>query len=220
MARYEGPNPIDLVFAELKAGGLVAPKRSLTRKRASWALDFGSDLVRCRINYNVMHADMDANLLRAALLHEEGHLTSAGTTKVWSKISLMGAIVFSVLVSASFASLGVYVTALLMVPLFFGTLNFSERMFRAARCREETKADLHAARVLITEFAIDKPSVVFGTLFRALRARPRDRTLVIHRVKKLLKVESHPSDEERIKAIQELEESLAKGVGVYGDGLH
>lgn len=220
MPSNEEQKPIDHVFAEMKAKGLVASKRVLRRKKADWPLDFGSDRLTHRIYYNERHSSLEDNLLRLALLHEERHLTSVKTPKVWSQMDAIGAVVFGILISTLMMMFGICVAAIIALPLLIVAMNASQRLFRSALRGEETRADLGAAGTLINEFGIRKPSLVAASLFRALRARPRDRTSMTYRVKRLLAVDFHPSDGERVKSIQELEESLAKGDDAHGNAIH
>ncbi len=207
-------NPIGCVFEELKSKGHIAKNRKLVSRKAKWPLDFASDWVRPRIYYNELHSCLEDNLLRIALLHEEGHLTAPYAAKIWSRMSIVGALIFAVAIAILFVCLETYLVILLMVPTFIMSLNLSQRLFRTALGKEETRADMHAARILFTESGITRPSFVAACLFEILRNRPRDRTSGRYRLKKFLSVEFHPSDKERIKAILVLEESLVKVDGV------
>jgi len=166
-----------------------------------------------------MHSNLDETLVKLPLLHEEHHLTSKKTSRVWSEMNACGSFVFVILMLLSLQYLGAFVTACLAAPFLIISINGSQRMFRKALGMEETNADLGAAKALIENYGVRRPSMVAASLFRTLRARPRDRTSLAYRVRRLLTVDFHPSDNKRVKAIQELEESIAKGADEAGDTI-
>jgi len=55
--------------------------------------------------------------------------------------------------------------------------------------------------------------VVAMFLFKTLRETPRNRTALTYRVRRFFYTGLHPTDEERVKTIQEFEESFVEEVG-------
>ena len=210
----EEEKPIDRMFDELRAKGLVAAKTKLKRKPADWWYDFGG--AKGVIYYNERYSSREDNLLRLALLHEQNHLMNE---KTWTRSTIFCVVCFVVVAPPMFRLLGTLATVLFPVVLLALWLE-SLWMFRAASRADESKADLHAAKALIENFEVMRPSVIAVSLFKTLRDRPRDRTILTNRLRQFFYEARHPTDEERIKAIQEYEESLGKGDDVHGNAVH
>jgi len=206
MTADEEQKPIDRVFAELKAKGLVAAKRKLVCKKPDWWCDFAADRTRPVIYYNERHSSLPEDPLRFALLHEEYHTFNK---KNWTRLSAFYSVCFVIVALAILRSLGIL--GVILIPVVLIALwPASSWVFKTAIRADETKADLHAAKTLIEEFEIEEPSVVATSIFKTIRARPRNRRSLTYWVMRFLTAGLHPTDDERIKAIQKYEESLVK----------
>jgi Zn-dependent protease with chaperone function len=88
----------------------------------------------------------------------------------------------------------------------------SLRAFETPLQEDETRADLHSARILIEKLSVNRPSIVAAALFKKLDEDSTNRTSMLHRILHFLFGGVHPSDKERIRAIRELEQSNHEGV--------
>jgi Zn-dependent protease with chaperone function len=214
MAADGEQKPIDRVFAELKARRLVAAKTKLKRKPADWWYDFAG--AKRVIYYNERYSSLKDNPLRLALSHEQYHLVNRKTLTRLRAFYVACFVIVALPISRYLGTL-----ALVLMPVVLAALwPASLWVFGAAIRADETKADLHAAKTLIGIFEIEKPSVTAVSLFKTLRERPRDRTRLTYRIRQFFYEGLHPADEERIKAIQEYEESIAKRADADGNTLH
>jgi len=203
MADESEQKPIDRVFAELKAKGVVAAETELKREEADWWLDFAAYWNSQVIGYNEKHSFMEDNLLEFAFSHEQFHLVNS---KNWTRLSILraGGIMIVFLSMIGFLDiLGLVLLPFALIALWFATL----WMFGPALRADETDADLHAARALIEKFKIEKPSVVATSLFKILRESNWDRTELIYRARRFIYAGLHPRDDDRVDAIKEFEES-------------
>ena len=222
MATDGEQKPIDRVFAELKAKGLVAARRKLAPKKAKWSGNFKAGIFRPRnIYYNERYSSLDDNLLRFALLHEEGHHTSKQTWKL-----LVGFVVAGFAFLIYFYLVGWYsghpdANSLNFATVVMAFLSLmSLRAFETPLQEDETRADLHAARTLIEKVGVENPSVVAMSLLRSLEDMQPDKTSLSYRLKHFIGGGIHPSDMKRVKAIQELEESMVIEADSDGDPGH
>ncbi len=216
MTTNQNESPIELILGDLKARGLVDEKRKLTPKKGKWSGNFKAGILNWwSIYYNEKFSALDDNVLRFALLHEENHKTTSQNWKI-----LTGFIV------ASYALL-IYVYLCLKGPghtdtvalnlagvVMFIVSLMSFRAFETPLQEDETRADLHAAKTLIEKFSVEKPSAVATSLFKIIDELQGNNDSLPHRILRFFLGGIHPLDEERVKAIQELEELLAKGDGV------
>jgi len=214
--------PIDRVFAELMAKGLISSRRRLRRKKATWSHTFKAGILRPKnIYYNEMYSSLADDLLGFALLHEEGHHTTKQNWKI-----LVGFIVAGFGALTYFYLLGWYLghpsgdaLNFACVVMFFLSL-LSLRAFETPLQEDETRSDLHSARTMVEKLGIQKPSIAATALFKILDERKRDRTSLSYRTMRFIGGGIHPPDTERIKAIRELEESIAEGADEDGNALH
>lgn len=209
MAAERAQKPIDHVFSELKAKGLIESTRKLRPKKADWKLDFGADRITNTICYNERHSHLEKNLLRFSLLHEEYHFLNR---KNWTTLRLFYAMCVTVAVVSIRRCLDISALGFLLVVIVIMALalKVAFMVFRPRLRADETKADLHAARILIEEFGVERPSVVAQSLFKTLRETPRKRTMLMYHLRRLLVEDFHPSDTERVSAIQKFEDSLRR----------
>lgn len=211
MTKGEQRKPIDRVFCEMKAKGLVAEKRRLVEKSAKWDGNFKAGILHWNtVYYNVKYSSLDDDLLRFTLLHEENHKTSSQNWKL-----LFG------FITAGFVALActhLYeeqpnqaALNLACVVMFFLAM-MSVRAFQTPLREDETRADLHAARVMIERLGVRNPSAAAASLFTTIDKEQVHHKSLPYRALRFILGGVHPPDKERIRAIRELEESLVKGV--------
>jgi len=213
--------PIDRAFAELRTKGFIAAKRKLVRKKTTWRHDFKAGILRrWNIYYNEMHSSLKDDLLRFVLLHEEGHFASKQNSTI-----LLGFIIAGFVGLAYFYLVSRFQghpngDALILDSVVMAFLSLmSLRAFETPLQEDETRADLHAARVMIEKLGVEKPSVVAESLFEIQDKREHDKTSLSYQVMWFIGGGIHPPTRERIRAIRELEESLAKGADADGDAV-
>jgi hypothetical protein len=193
---------VDEVFRELRAKGLV---KKATECRSAAVLNFkAGGILRNRIFYNQKYANLDANLLRFALLHEEGHLR----TKQYSQLVfnmdylLMAPYIGMVLWSGSFKDNALIPVIIVALPFELMLIPFSLRIFGDAIQEDEDSSDMFAARTLKDAYAIRNPSMIAMQLFRSLASENPDS--FFHSILFLFGGGMHPKNEERVKRIKEI----------------
>jgi len=191
------------LFEDLKKKHLVDQNRKLVSDR--FVSQFQGIFGKIRYNeqfYNSYLVDLDDNVLRFILLHEEGHLKSG--TKL--PFPAFGAVVILFLVLVYRYQIGLFMSIFYLLFL----LAVVYRGLFITLYKEEFKVDLFSAELMKNKFDVKQPSQLLKQFFRGIDGY-RNRTnsknnsrliLLIFMIVTGLFPDYHPADCSRILNIE------------------
>jgi len=192
---------VDDVFSELKKRELItkATKVAPSSNYPNFKMSRGT------IFYNPKFANLDHEILRLILLHEEAHRHKRQNSHLafWMIISLFA-------VSEALLVYGTRSNTELMKAMFSTVciiyipfLLFYARIFESSIQKDEYDADVRAARIMKKEYLVNRPSVLTERAIMETRRRGPDDSLLLS-IYNLLYGGMHPSDKERVERIKSL----------------
>ena len=199
-----GDSSIDIleVFEELKRPPLnLLPKER--KLRESGIDNFKSGvLFRRTIFFDPKYRHLPVNDLRYALLHEEGHKKKKKYTTLVLEIDVFVILLSSFLISYSPINQKIQLAITYgLLPVYIFLLLSSLRIFGGAIQKDEYFADKYSAMILKQSFGVRRPSlIVESTLSKITSSRNKD--ALSYRLGVLFFGGLHPSDEERVGAIE------------------
>ena len=190
------------VFSELKKRGLITNAR-----RVAPSSNYPNfKMRRCStILYNPKFANLDHEVLRFILLHEEAHCHRRQNSHlaIW-------VILFLFAFSEAVLVYGTRSDTELMKAMFSAAcaiyipfLVFFARIFETPIQADEYDADIRAARIMKKEYLVHKPSDLIERSLREMRESDHDDSLLLS-IYLLLYGGMHPSDKERVGRIKSL----------------
>jgi len=184
------------IFDELKKQGHITPRRVL--KASKKVSSFKSSVYTSNtILYNPNLSDLDDDVIRFSLLHEEGHLARGqygppALLLLWSfgLIPLIIGIFFK--------------TDFFLISLFFFLFVFfsSIRILTEPFYWDEFGSDEFASKILHDSYKIKKPSEIVRTTLNSIPSS-FDYSNLFHRIC-LAFIEYHPSTEQRVRNVIEV----------------
>jgi Zn-dependent protease with chaperone function len=193
--------PVREIFEELRSKGHI--KKSKKCRTSGIVPNFKAGvLFRRTIFYNKEYEGLEDNLLRFALLHEEGHHQGKQYSHLVIAVDLL-VIISSIVLATYYADSELRtINAIIygLTPIYVWLLFASSRIFGGAIQKDELKSDLFAAEVLKDGYAISKPSAIVDRLFKALTPAERHDSIG-YRLLRLFFGGMHPEDEDRVGII-------------------
>ena len=194
---------VDNIFGELRSKGHI--KKSKKCKASGLVPNFKAGvLFRRTIFYGSEYENLEDDLLRFALLHEEGHHQGKQNSHLVIGVSMAVILSSMALVNWVGASNPKVIQPILwgLTPFYVWLLLASMRIFGGAIQKDEFRSDSIAAKTLRDAYAINKPSEVLDRLLKALTSS-KEHDSVGYRLYGLFFGAMHPSDEERVRRIRE-----------------
>ena len=187
------------IFNDLKARNLIDPNRKL---KASKNVPFGfkaSVLTSNTISYNPNFTGLDDNMIRFAILHEEGHLKRGqyGITSIFFLVGL-GFIPLLLGILLKFDQNFMVFSSLFFVFVFVTSIRILTEPFHW----DEYGSDEFASKILRENYDIKKPSDIVKNTLKSIPSS-FDSSNLLHRLC-LAFIEYHPSTEQRVRNIVEL----------------
>lgn len=194
---------IKAVFQELSSKGHI--NKSKKCRWSPFVFNFKAGvLFRRTIFYDKRYDGLDEDLLRFALLHEEGHHQGKQYTPLILIVDVI-VIVSSVLLvnwNAGPARDVVQPVVWGLLPIYIWLILASLKVFGKYVHEDELRSDSFAARILRDSYGISKPSEVVDRMWKALTPSERHDSIG-YRLFRLLLGGLHPSDQERVRRIAE-----------------
>jgi Zn-dependent protease with chaperone function len=192
---------IKTVFQELRSKGHIRKS-----KRCRWSplvFNFKAGvLFRRTIFYDKKYDNLDEDLLRFALLHEEGHHQGKQYTPLVLIMDVI-VVVSSVLLVDWKARVDNDIVQPIvwgLMPIYIWLILASLKVFGKYIHEDEFRSDSFAARILRDSYGISKPSETIDRMWKALTPSKKHDSIG-YRLFRLLLGGLHPSDEERVRKI-------------------
>jgi Zn-dependent protease with chaperone function len=193
---------VEEVFAELKCKGLIDKNRIL----------FGNPItpnfqgLGPLINYNPRYGNLNKELAKFVLLHEEGHMKKLSRTYLCFMVYAFLIALF--LVSTFAGVLLVPDEAKLYVHIFADFIFVSAflllwRIFLPFFKEDEFDADLWACARLYQEYSIKEPHAILkAALEEVMKIKPPKHVEIIFKILTFFLPKYHPSNEERYEYVK------------------
>lgn len=191
------------VFQELRSKGLVT--KSTRCRWSPFVGNFKAGVIfRRTIFYERKYDALDSDLLRFAVLHEEGHHRGKQYTPLVLMVDAVVVVASVLLVNskAGYAEDVVQPVVWGLMPIYIWLVLASLKVFGKYIHEDEFKSDMFAATILRDSYGISKPSEVVDRLWKALTPSEK-RDLLPYRLFRLLLGGLHPPDDERVRMIAE-----------------
>ena len=192
---------VDDVFSELKKRELItkATKVAPSSNYPNFKMSRGT------IFYNPKFANLDHEILRFILLHEEAHRHKRQNSHLALSVILSLFALSEVLLVYGVRSNTELIKTMFSTVciIYIPFLLFYARIFESSIQQDEYDADARAARTMRKEYLVDRPSVPAERALMEIRKRGPDDSLLLS-IYDLLYGGMHPSDRERVERIKSL----------------
>lgn len=190
------------MFQELRARALITCTR---RVRPSENVS-NFETKRKVIRYHPEYANLDREILRFIILHEEAHCLRRQNSDVIRRLFYLLAVGSMFAVFLLFRAMGYQapteVYPVLAVLIIAFTI-FSPSLFESSIHEDEYYADLNAAETLRTEYHVHRPSSIVRDALKAIQ-RKDERSPLHRRFDDLTNWRRHPPVDDRVDCVRQL----------------